>query len=136
MSVKLYLESIGLSDLDFMDSGMLDYLSELLEGYHEYMMKQQLQQQQDMQKKKKILIVAPPDCAPPELMLMDLKEKVRVDVVVCTPQQAKEQGLTMSDFVEQSRSTPYFPPAIIDMPMGKYKSGQEKRRDRRKNRKK
>ena len=74
----------------------------------------------------KVLIV---DDEVDALRIIELKEKYGDDVVIVTPQQAKEQGLTMTDFANTPTMkliNPYVP-TIHEI----YKSGKELRRERR-----
>jgi hypothetical protein len=36
LTAKIYLESKGLSDHDYMDSGMINHISEMMEEYHQH----------------------------------------------------------------------------------------------------
>lgn len=71
------------------------------------------------------------------LSALALKEKFGDDVVMLTPEEAKEQGLTMSDFdnIPTMKITPQykFPENTIN---GISISGQANRRQRRKNERK
>lgn len=65
------------------------------------------------------------------LLLATLKEKHGEDIVILTPDEAKEQGLNMEDFANIP-STKIIAPPIMPMIEYEHKSGKEKRRERRK----
>ena len=78
---------------------------------------------------KKILIIGgdPTDA----LLLTTLKEKHGDDIILFTPEQAKEQGLKMEDFGNLP-TMKITAPEIITPAILHYKTGQENRRERRK----
>lgn len=69
-----------------------------------------------------------------ELTLLALKEKYGKDVIVVTPEKAMEQGLALEDFANFPRIVITPAPKIVQY--DSYRSGKQKRRERRaKNRK-
>lgn len=85
--------------------------------------------------KKKILLIGDDDLSKSELMLATLKEKYGEDVIIVTRQQAKEQGLKMTDFYNLP-TMKITAPLINPHPPFVKKSGKENRRARRKNERK
>jgi GTPase SAR1 family protein len=82
---------------------------------------------------KKILIVGSGGEGKTTLMLQTMKEKYGDDVVLVTPEEAKEQGLESKDFVNLPSYKITAPP-IMEQPtiLGTPPSGREQRRKRRK----
>lgn len=71
------------------------------------------------------------------LAIANLKEQFGDDIVVYTPQEAKEQGLVPSDFINTPSIKITRLPAIeVAKLHGFEKTGREKRRERRKNERK
>ena len=66
------------------------------------------------------------------LLLATLKEKHGEDIILVTPEEAKEQGLKMEDFGNIPTFKITAPPTIPIVEFGEYKSGKEERRERRK----
>jgi len=80
---------------------------------------------------QKILIIGSGGEGKTALMLQSMKEKYGDDIVLVTPQEAKEQGLKPEDF---ANTTNYITaPPIMEQRtwLGPEKSGKEKRRQRR-----
>lgn len=66
-----------------------------------------------------------------------MKEKFGDDIILVTPEEAKEQGLTPDDFANIPRMKITAPPVFEVAKMyGREMTGQEKRRDRRRNERK
>lgn len=80
----------------------------------------------------KILIIGSGGEGKSVLMLQAMKEKYGDDVVLVTPEEAKEQGLKPEDF-GNIPSYKITAPPIMEHPklLGAEKSGKEKRRQRR-----
>lgn len=89
-----------------------------------------------MENKKKILVIGS-GSGNSALMLQAIKEKYGDDIILYTPQEAKKEGLTMNDF-DNIPSYKLTAPKLIAHPtiIGTNKSGQENRRQRRKNKRK
>lgn len=81
---------------------------------------------------KKILIAGPGHMGKSDLILQTLKEKYGDDILLITPEEAKEQGFKPEDFENIPRIKIKAPP-IMEQPMilGTPPSGKEKRRQRR-----
>jgi GTPase SAR1 family protein len=81
---------------------------------------------------QKILIIGAGGEGKSALMLQAMKEKYGDDIVLVTPKEAKEQGLTPADFGDIPTMKITAPP-IMEHPtlLGAEKSGKEKRRQRR-----
>ncbi len=84
---------------------------------------------------KKILVVGSPGITNSELLLQTMKEKFGDDIILVTPEQAKEEGLKRADFenvssMKISQAHPILPSGRIDL-KGAKKSGKESRRQRR-----
>lgn len=82
---------------------------------------------------QKILIIGSGGAGKSALMLQAVKEKYGDDVVLVTPEEAKEQGLKPEDFGNLPSYKITAPP-IMEQPMilGTPTSGKENRRERRK----
>lgn len=80
---------------------------------------------------KKILIIGAGE-GRDALLLASLKEKHGNDIILVTPEEAKEQGLKIEDFANMPPIKITAPPIIPILEYGEYKSGKEKRRERRK----
>lgn len=81
---------------------------------------------------KKILIIGAGE-GKTALTHQMMKEKYGDDIVLVTPEEAKEQGLNLDDFVNMPPMKITAPPMIETMRLqGFEKTGREKRRDRRK----
>lgn len=65
------------------------------------------------------------------LLLATLKEKHGDDIILVTPEEAKEQGLKMEDFGNIPTFKITAPPIIQMVEFGEYKSCKEERRERR-----
>ncbi len=79
---------------------------------------------------KKILIIGAENAS--ALTHQMMKEKYGDDVILVTPEEAKEQGLTPDDFANIPRMKITAPPVFEVAKMyGREMTGQEKRRDRR-----
>lgn len=78
---------------------------------------------------KKLIIVGV-DNSNSELLLASLKEKYGNDILVVTPEQAKEGRMKMEDFDNMSKYKIINPP-IIPIKQTYFKSGKELRRERR-----
>ena len=78
---------------------------------------------------KKILIVGTSQVKS-ELLIHSMKEKYGDDIILYTPEEAREQGLNTEDFANIPRMKITAPPEI-PMVEWNYKSGKEKRRERR-----
>ena len=70
------------------------------------------------------------------LAIASLKEKFGNDIIVVTPEEAKEQGLVPDDFVNTPKMKITAPPVMASMIQTDFQSGREKRRDRRKKQRK
>ena len=81
---------------------------------------------------KKILVFGHIDHGISSLVLATMKEKHGDDIILMTPEQAKEQGLKMEDFENIPRMKITAPPIIPVVQFGQYKSGKEERMERRK----
>jgi predicted ATP-dependent serine protease len=81
---------------------------------------------------QKILIIGGTGAVKSDLLLATLREKYGNDILVVTPEEADEQGLKMEDFANIPTMEIKAPP-IIPYVQTEFKSGKEKRRDRRKN---
>ena len=81
---------------------------------------------------QKILIIGSGVEGKSALMLQAMKEKYGDDIILYTPEEAKEQGLTPADFGNIPTMKITAPP-IMEQPMilGTPHSGKEKRRKRR-----
>lgn len=79
---------------------------------------------------KKILIIGAGDDSKSALMLATLKEKYGDNIVLVTPEEAKEQGLKMEDFANLPTMKIAAPP-IFEMVQTDFSSGKENRRLRR-----
>jgi len=66
------------------------------------------------------------------LLLAKLKEEHGEDIILVTPEEAKEQGLKMEDFGNIPTFKITAQPIIPMMELGEYKTGKEQRRERRK----
>jgi ketopantoate reductase len=66
------------------------------------------------------------------LLLAKLKEEHGGDIILVTPEEAKEQGLKMEDFGNIPTFKITASPIIPMMELGEYKTGKEQRRERRK----
>lgn len=81
---------------------------------------------------QKILIVGAVGEGKSALMLQAMKEKYGDDIVLVTPEEAKEQGLKPEDFGNIPSYKLTAPPIFEDCVLhGAEKSGKEKRRQRR-----
>lgn len=82
---------------------------------------------------KKILLIGANDEGKSDLLIATLKEKYGEDILVVTPEEAKEQGLKMEDF-DNLPTMKITAPLIQAHPtiVGANKSGKENRRQRRK----
>lgn len=90
-------------------------------------------------KGKKILIVGGgvSGLGTSALMLQTLKEKYGDDIILVSPEEAKQQRLTENDFANIPSMKITAPPIMQKFHMpGAPKSGQENRRERRKNNRK
>ena len=87
----------------------------------------------DADMSEKILIIGGAGEGKSDLMLQAMKEKYGDDIVLVTPEEAKEQGLKPEDFGNMPSYKITAPP-IMEQPMllGVPPSGKEKRRQRRK----
>lgn len=65
------------------------------------------------------------------LLLATLKEKHGDDIILVTPEEAKEQGLKMEDFANIPSYKITAPPILPMLEYGEYKTGKENRRERR-----
>lgn len=81
---------------------------------------------------QKILIIGRGEAGKTDLMLQAMKEKYGDDIVLVTPEEAKEQGLNTEDFVNLPKNKITALP-IMEQPMilGTPPSGKEQRRKRR-----
>lgn len=81
---------------------------------------------------QKILIVGAGADSKDALLLAKLKEEHGNDIILVTPEEAKEQGLELKDIANIPTMKITAPP-IIEHPtlLGVEKSGKEKRRERR-----
>jgi len=84
----------------------------------------------------KILIIGNSDEAQSALYLAKIREEYGNDVELITPEQAKEQGLGMSDFVNIPTFKITAPPIMPVIQYGEYKTGKQRRNERRKNKRK
>lgn len=78
---------------------------------------------------RKILIMG--EGKPDVLLLTKLKEKYGEDIILVTPEEAKEQGLKMEDFVNIPSYKITAPPILPMLEYGEYKTGKENRMERR-----
>jgi len=84
----------------------------------------------------KVLIIGNSDESKSALYLAKIREEYGNDVELITPEQAKEQGLGMSDFVNIPQFKITAPPIMPVIQYGEYKSGKQLRNERRKNKRK
>ena len=85
-------------------------------------------------KKNRVLIMGTVGHGASALMMAEMIEKFGKDVIIVTPEEANEQGLTERDFANILPMKITAPP-IIEMPTligGDFQTGKEKRRARRK----
>lgn len=81
---------------------------------------------------QKILIIGAGGEGKSALMLQAMKEKYGDDIVLVTPEEAKEQGLKQEDFANIPTMKITAPPIMKSYELlGAEKSGKEKRRQRR-----
>jgi len=80
---------------------------------------------------QKILIVGAGD-AKDALLHAKFKEEYGNDIILVTPEQAKEQGLELNDFANIPTMKLTAPPIIPMVEFDEYETGKEKRRKRRK----
>ena len=80
---------------------------------------------------QKILIVGAGADAKDALLLAKMKEEHGNDIVLITPEEAKEQGLELKDIANIPTMKITAPPIIPMMELGEYKTGKEQRRERR-----
>ena len=82
---------------------------------------------------QKILIIGAGADTKDALLLAKMKEEYGNDIVLVTPEEAKEQGLELKD-IDNIPTMKITAPPIIEHPilLGVEKSGKEKRRQRRK----
>ena len=66
------------------------------------------------------------------LLLTTMKEKFGDDIILITPDEAKEQGVKMEDIANIPTMKIVAPPIIPVVKWGEYKTGKERRRERRK----
>jgi hypothetical protein len=86
---------------------------------------------------KKILIIGAGLDGKTLLLEQHMKEKFGDDIILVTPEEAKEQGLTPDAFANIPRMKITAPPVFeVAKLYGHEKTGREKRRDRRKNERK
>ena len=86
---------------------------------------------------KKILIIGAGDGGKTTLLHQSMKEKFGDNVILVTPDEAKEQGLTPNNFANIPPMKITAPPVFeVAKLYGHEKTGREKRRDRRKNERK
>jgi len=86
---------------------------------------------------KKILIIGAGGEGKTVLMHQMMKDKYGDDIILVTPDEAKEQGLNLDDFANMPPMKITAPPIFEPMKLYGYeKTGREKRRDRRKNERK
>ena len=80
----------------------------------------------------KICIVGAGQDSKSALLLATMKEKFGDDIILVTPEEAREQGLTTKDFANIPTFKITAPPIIPNIEFGEYKTGKECRRERRK----
>ena len=80
----------------------------------------------------KICIIGAGADAKDALLLATMKEKYGDDIILVTPEQAKDQGLNIDDIANIETMKITAPPIIPVVEWGEYKTGKEQRRERRK----
>ena len=80
---------------------------------------------------QKILVIGAGADVKDALLLAKLKEEYGNDIILVTPEEAKEQGLELKDIANIPTMKITAPPIIPMMEFGEYKTGKEQRRERR-----
>lgn len=80
---------------------------------------------------QKILIVGAGADSKDALLLAKLKEEHGNDIILVTPEEAKEHGLELKDIANIPTMKITAPPIIPMMELGEYKTGKEQRREMR-----
>jgi hypothetical protein len=80
---------------------------------------------------KKVLVIGSAHEPSSQLLLHKMKEEHGNNIIVVTPEEAKEQGLTIDDFCNIPTMKITAPPIIPVVEFGDYKSGKELRREKR-----
>jgi hypothetical protein len=81
---------------------------------------------------KKILVFGHVDHGISSLLFKRMIEEHGDNIILVTPEEAKEQGLGMEDFANIPRMKISAPPIIPTIQFENYKTGKEQRRERRK----